>query len=51
MLSEKDFLEYAEEKGDEMAADMLLFLGPDSFNGTYDEYMSLYAKLMRGVVC
>ncbi len=40
-MERKDFLEYAEECGNEAAANLLLLCGPDGFNGSYEEYEEL----------
>ena len=44
-LTKQDFIEYAEDKGKQAAADLLLLAGPDGYGGTYDEYLELEKEL------
>lgn len=45
---EKEILEYAQECGEQAAANLLLLLGPDGFDGDYDTYRKLEAHLNQG---
>ena len=48
-MSREDILSYAEKFGAAAAADFLLLVGPDDFNGTYEEYNSLMDTLQGKV--
>lgn len=51
LFTAEEILEYADTCGNDAASGLLLLAGPDSFDGDYDEYMQLYAKLVGGVIC
>lgn len=44
-MSREDILSYEEKFGSAAAADFLLLVGPDDFNGTYEEYNCLMDML------
>lgn len=44
-INKDDILEYAAVHGDESAYGLLLLVGPDGFDGTWDEYCSLEEQL------
>ena len=44
-MSEKEIMEYAESNGKAAAYGILLLVGPDGFDGTYDEYLALERDL------
>lgn len=44
-MNTNDILSYEEKFGAAAAADFLLLVGPDDFNGTYAEYNSLMDML------
>lgn len=46
-MSEKEIWEYAQECGQEAAANLLLLVGPDGFQGDYDTYLKL-EKILNG---
>lgn len=47
-IGEKEIIEYAQECGEQSAANLLLLLGPDGFDGDYDIYHKLEACLNKG---
>jgi len=47
-VGEKEIIEYAQECGEQSAANLLLLLGPDGFDGDYDTYRKLEARLNQG---
>lgn len=47
-VGDKEILECAQECGEQSAANLLLLLGPDGFNGDYDTYRKLEAHLNQG---
>lgn len=48
MLDRFDILKYADEKGLEQAANLLLLLGPDGYVGSYESYNNLMDLLVNG---
>lgn len=47
-VGEREILEYAQDCGEQAAANLLLLLGPDRFDGDYDTYHKLEAHLKQG---
>ncbi len=48
-MSREDILSYEEKFGPSAAADFLLLVGPDDFEGTYEEYNCLMDKLQCSI--
>lgn len=46
-MTKGEILEYAQKCGLESAANLLLLVGPDGFDGDYDEYLKL-EKILNG---
>ena len=47
-MNKNDIMQYAAECGDESAANLLLLIGPDGFDGSFDEYESLEREFQKG---
>ncbi len=47
-MSELEIMEYAQDCGLEAAANLLLLVGPDGFEGDYDAYLKLENYLNGG---
>ncbi len=47
-MSEQEIMEYAQDCGLEAAANLLLLVGPDGFEGDYDAYLKLEKYLNGG---
>jgi len=47
-MSEREIMEYAQDCGLEVAANLLLLVGPDGFDGDYDAYLKLENYLNGG---
>lgn len=45
MINKKDILDYEWACGRESAYNLLILVGPDGFDGDYDEYKELEARL------
>lgn len=46
-MNTQDILDHAAECGKESAANLLLLVGPDGFDGSYEEYKELETMLNR----
>lgn len=44
-MNREQILEYARQTGDESAANLLLLLGPDGYDGTWQDYNELMYAL------
>ena len=47
LMNRKDILEYAAECGQQAAANILLLIGPDGFDGDIDDYNELYDMMNK----
>lgn len=44
-MSEREIIDYAQERGLAAAADLLLLVGPDGFSGGYDLFCDLESAM------
>ncbi len=50
MMNKNEIMQYAAECGGESAANLLLLIGPDGFDGSLDEYEEMERMFQKGVI-
>lgn len=50
MMNKDEIMQYAAECGEESAANLLLLIGPDCFDGSFDEYEGMERMFQEGAI-